>query len=683
MTQLLGLKPSALPRLRPGSWISLDTEDSGLYPDDGARVSVVSVAWNVADEDACACGGGVPGCIVCAVETDTVRGAAFPFAHGIEAQPWFNGSYALFGGDEGINFGLDQWFAIIEWIRQCRLRIAMHNGQYDLIMMDTGYADFMPGAAMSGVKLDQWTEWDTMLGCKNLWPTHPKNLADTAKRLNLGKKLGDPVKAWIKKHKAEYVKQGYPSGGSGYDLVPWLTMEAYAAEDAVLTQRLRNMQAAEFAEGYGDWTDFVTKQVPEMKQFVRMERRGLPFPVDLSLEQVSKLEARQGQVGKTLPFTPTKAEAVRFFFTDEVSRRGVKGVGLEPMKRGKPTKREPEGAPSLDAEVLGDMAEQNEPHAADWKLWTDVGRLSSMYYQGYAEKTGTDGRLRARIKQQREETRQSAGMADRLSIERVNLQAIPQDRKLKKALEGLDMPSVRQMIAWEVAENYPGWRLTELDLSQAELRAGALLADCKPMLKAFHEGADLHQQTADKVGTERQVGKVSNFSLIFDAGPFTFQSMIKAQAGIKISFDEAKNIVYPWKRTYPEYRRMADKWQTFVENNGYVPLVNGQNRWFLPREDPRKGWNQVVQGSIQQLFQEWLLAAEDICEAAEVFARADYEGIGGAGPLMCVHDSIICLIPEDTAGTIEALISDAALRLWEDFFPGVPGAVDSKQFGKG
>lgn len=672
MTQLLGLKPTALPQLRPGSWISLDTEDSGLYPDDGARVSVVSVAWDGDDEIRDA-GDDV-------LRPGTVRGAAFPFAHGIECQPWFNGAMALFGGDDGINLPAAEWLALARWLGD--KRISMHNAQYDLIMMDAGLPEWAPAGPRS-MTLDQWVEWDTMLGCKNLWPNHPKGLGPTATRLKLGKKLGDPVHAWIKKHKAEYVKQGYPSGGSGYDLVPWLTMEGYAAEDAILTQKLRNLQAAEFAEGYGDWTDFVTKQMPLMKQFVRMERRGLPYPPDVSLDQVAKLETRQHTVGKTLPFTPTKAEAVRFFFTDEVSRRGAKGLNLEPVKRGKPTTKEPLGAPSLDAEVLGDMAEQNEPHAADWKLWTDLGRLASMYYLGYAEKTGTDRRLRARIKQQREETRTSAGMADRLSIERVNLQAIPQDRKLKKALEGMDMPSVRTLIATEVATNYPGWRLTELDLSQAELRAGALLANCKPMLKAFHEGADLHQQTADKVGTERQVGKVSNFSLIFDAGPFTFQTMIKAQAGIKLSFAEAKNIVYPWKRTYPEYKRMADKWEAFVKDNGYVPLVNGQNRWFLPREDPRKGWNQVVQGSIQQLFQEWLLATEDICEAAGVFARAEHEGIGGAGPLMCVHDSNICLLPEDTADMIEAMIKDAALSLWEDFFPGVPGAVDAKQFGKG
>jgi DNA polymerase I-like protein with 3'-5' exonuclease and polymerase domains len=672
MSQLRGLRPSQLPKLKPGSWISLDTEDSGLYPDDGARVSVVSVAWDVDDEIH-------PDPIV--QTTFDVVGAAFPFAHGAECQPWFRGAFTLFGGDENINLGGAEWTYLISWLMD--KRISMQNAQYDLIMMDAGVPEWAPGfeGITSGFELDHLVGWDTMLGAKNLWPQQSKNLADLAVRHKLGKKLGDPVTAWIRKHKAEYVKQGYPSGGSGYDLVPWLTMEEYAAEDAILTQKLRQVQAYEFAEGYGDWTEFVTKQMPVMKLFVKMERRGLPYGVGHSLEQVSKLEKRQNEVGKILPFTPTAAEAKRYYFTDERTRRGIPGLGLIPAKRGKPTKREPEGAPSLDADVLADMAEAGEPFATEWKVYTDMGRLSSMYYMGYAEKTGKDGRLRGRIKQQREETRESAGMGERNSISRVNLQAIPQDFKLAKALEGLDIPSVRQIIAREVADNYPEWRLTELDLSQAELRAGAVLAECKPMLKAFHEGADLHGQTAKKIGVRRQVGKISNFSLIFDAGWLTFKTMIKAQSGIKLSEKEAKNIVYPWKRMYPEYKRMADKWQTFVEENGYVPLVNGQNRWFLPREDPHKGWNQLVQSSIQQLFQEWMLAAEDICEEARVHEYAELEGIGGAGPLMCVHDSIICLLPEAVADELEEKIKAAAIKLWDEYFPGVPGAVDAKIFG--
>ncbi|AWY07299.1 DNA polymerase I [Streptomyces phage Araceli] len=670
---MIDLKPSQLPRLRAGSWVALDTETSGLYPDDGARVASVSVAWFTADEVEPS---GLP-------SDDGVTGVAFPFAHGIENQPWFGGAFALFGGDDGLNLPGSEWDALNDWL--IGKRIVMHNGQYDLIMMDAGLPEWAPAGPRSLV-LDHLVQWDTMLGCKNLWPVHPKGLGPTADRLKLGKKLGDPVKDWIRKNKAKYVKQGYPSWGSGYDLVPWMLMGEYAAVDAVLTLKVWRKQQAEFLDGFGDWTEFVTKQMPLMKQFVRMERRGMPYPREKSLGYVGVLEAKQAKVARELPFTANKEAALKFFFSDETTRKGVAGLDLTPVNVGKATKAWPQGAPTLDAEVLGDMARDNVMGAQSWKLYTDLGRLASMYYGGYAEKCGEDGRLRARIRQIREETKTSDGMADRLSIERVNLQAMPHDGKLKAALEGLDMPSVRNLIASEVEENFPGWDLWELDLSQAELRVGALLSNCKPMLRAFTEGRDLHQDTADLIHAPRKTAKMSNFLLLFDGGWMTFMRQVKRQTGgdVILTPGEAKKIVFPWKRAYPQYKKMADIWEKFVQQHGFVPLANGQLRWFTARErqwDARKGWNQRVQGSIQQLFQEWLLEAEAICNRHGVQLRADGEGIGGAGVLMTVHDSIILLLPRDLAEVIVKEIQATAVRLWDEMFPGVPGAVDAKTFG--
>lgn len=666
---MINLKPSQLPRLRPGSWVALDTETSGLYPDDGARVSAVSAAWFVADEIEPS---GLPA-------SDGVVGVAFPFAHGVEVQPWFSGAFALFGGDEDVNLSGPEWNALVAWLMD--KHIIMHNALYDLIMMDAGLPEWAPAFRPGGigVKLDDLVQWDTMLGCKNLWPVEAKGLGPTAERLKLGTKLGDPVKDWIRKNKRTYVAQGYPSGASGYDLVPWVLMGQYAAEDAVLTLKLFRVQQGLFLDGFGDWAEFSCKQMPLMFQFTRMERRGMPYPRERSAGYVGTLETAQRTVGRGLPFTPTKSAAVKYFFEAGQTARGVECLNLDPIKVSDKT-----GAVSLDADVIGDLAFQSVPWAKEWKLHTDLGRVGSMYYGGYADKTGKDGRLRARIRQIRDITKDSDGMGDRLSIERVNLQAMPQDRKLASALEGLDMPTVRRLIAEEVAENYEGWDLSELDLSQAELRVGALLSGCTKMLRAFERGEDLHQTTADLVKIDRKTAKMSNFLLIFDGGWLTFKTQVKIQTGgdIRLSAVEAKNVVYPWKRTYPQFKRMADKWEFFAKQTGYVPLANGQLRWFTLREDKRKGWNQVVQGSIQQMFTDWLLEAEAICERWGVMKRAEAEGIGGAGPLMTVHDSIILLLPSDVRAAVVKEIQDAAVRLWNEQFPGVPGAVDAKAFGK-
>lgn len=676
------LIPSQLPKLKKGSWIALDTEDSGLFPDDGARVSTVSVAWHTDDVEACGCGY----CGFCVRGGPVVVGSAFPFAHGVEAQPWFNGAFTLFGGDEELNLPAHEWRALFNWISVFGLRIVEHNAQYDKIMMGAGLPDWCPAGPLK-MDIDKHVQWDSLLACKNLWPTELKGLGPTMTRLKLGTKLGDPVKDWIRKNKARYVKMGYPSWASGYDLVPWLLMSEYATEDAIGTRKLLDVQLAMFQDGYGDWTEFSGKQMDIMKLFVRMERRGMPFPREYSAGFVGVLEKKQNATGKALPFTPTPTAAKNFFFSEDISARGVKGLGLIPTKLGKDKADGSPGGPSLDAEVLSDLATDDVPYAKDWKLYTDLGRLASMYYGGYADKTGADGRLRARIRQLREETKTSDGMADRFSIERVNLQAMPHDGKLAVALEGLDVPSVRGLIAYEVAKNYPGWELWEFDLSQAELRVGALLSECGKMLDAFANGKDVHQMTADLIRVPRNpVAKSSNFLLIFDGGWNTFRSQVKKQTlgrpegPVILTPREAKEIVYPWKRTYPQFKLMADRWEDFANRTGYVPLANGQLRWFTAREDKRKAWNQRVQGSIAQFFQEWLLMVEEICEAAGVMKRAEVEGIGGAGPLMTVHDSIITLLPAGQVAQIGAEIKAAAVKLWDDMFPGVPGDVDAKQF---
>lgn len=696
MTSRTGyLIPSQLPVLRAGSWVSLDTETTGLFPDDGARVATYSVAWDCADQ----IDGPCPEHRDEPNEVWRIHGSAIPFAHGAEGQPWFCGNLSLFGDDD-LNADGSEFDALEAWIKDQKLRLIMHNAQYDLIMTGPGAGLNSWGPAGNRIMdLIDYVEWDSMIACRNLWPIERMGLGPTAARLGIGEKLDDAVRNWVRKNKRTYVAMGYPSWGSGYDLMPWAPvgdmrhgMGKYALEDAVLTRQLKPIQQAEFLDGFGDWTRYKTVQMEEMFELVRMERRGMPYPRKISAAGVGPLEKKQREVAKQLPFAPTDAHAKRYFFTTETTTRGVQGLGLTPVRVGKASKAFPAGEPSLDAEILHDFAEGEVPGAKLWKLHTDLGRVASMYYGGYAQKTGADDRLRARIRQFREQSKTSENMGERRSIERANLQAMPHDGKLAAVLEGLDLLSVRAMIALEVEQSYPGWSLLEFDLSQAELRAGALMSECQPMLDAFFRGDDLHQITADKLGVERNpVGKSSNFALIFDCAWRAFQAQVKQQTlgrkeGPTVLGDkEAQEIVRTWKGMYPEYRRAANRWEDFVRRNGYVPLANGQLRWFTPRErqfDARKGWNQVVQASIQQLFQEWLLRTAAACTDAGVHERAAADGIGGAGPLMVVHDSCIVLVPDDLVEKLDPAIKGAALELWSEFFPGVPGAVDCKPFGK-
>jgi hypothetical protein len=44
--------------------------------------------------------------------------------------------------------------------------------------------------------------------------------------------------------------------------------------------------------------------------------------------------------------------------------------------------------------------------------------------------------------------------------------------------------------------------------------------------------------------------------------------------------------------------------------------------------------------------------------------------------VLVVHDSQVLLLPDDSAETICAQIRANGLRLWQQYFPGIPGDID-------
>lgn len=637
--------------LPPNSPVALDWEASGLHPDDGARISMGSVAWFE---------GGV-------VHPDNIRSLAFAFDQGMENKPWLGGQDALFGSANEGNLPLEEWQALIRWLK-ARSYIVMHNMVYDIIMAGTGVREDLWDGKSHGVDLLGNVMWDTVAGCHNLWPRHEKGLKPTAARLwgVEERETEEVVKAWLKKHK---VKIG---DGIRYDYVPLDIIGPYATKDAELTLRLWCEQMEAYQRGEGSYDHVVTVLIPILRLVVREERKGLPYHVAGSRaasKEVSKAKIEQDRL---LPFLPTGRDAKTYFFgaDDERTGKGIAPLGLTPLVCSDKT-----GEPSLDSESLRRMVEQDVPHARDWQLYTLLDRSQSMYYDGWAVKTGADGRLRARV-------RPFGTVSSRFSIGRANLQAMPKDRKLEGLKEvGLgSLPTPRQLIVKAVEETMPGWVLMEYDLSQAELRLGALLANCRAMLEAYHNDVDLHQYTADQIGCPRQVGKVANLSLEYGAGVETLGNMMVKMTGgaVQMPHWQLREVWQGYHRAYPELNRAIEKWDSYAQRRRFVPLVGGQRRYIRPGEDTRLGWNQVVQGSLAQYMLYWLLEVDGMCRREGIEQRAAVEGIGGAGLLMEIHDSAIVLMPVDMVEKMSKLITDTGIEIWHWYFDHIRGGVPLK-----
>lgn len=530
-------------------WVAVDTETSGLFPDDHAYVACVALAW--------------PG-----------GSAAFPYDQGVRDKiPTIQ--MDLFD-EEDPNLPLDHWYVLMDWLAERKL--VMHNGKYDLTMIRAGLR--MDGR--TGRDLVDNLAWDTMLASRELDPIEPAGLDKAAERAGLGRKQGlQAIKDWLRRNKFK---------PNRYDLAPWSIVEPYVTTDAEQTAGLYVRQLKRFDAGEGSH-DRMQRRLELLEALYRMEHRGVGYDVERSREAAKVLEERAARIEAGVPFKCDVSSAKAYFYGE---------CGLLPDRR-----TEKRNEPVLDDEQVRKWVAEGVPWAREYQQVTKIRRAISMWYGGYADKIGGDGRLRCSYKQSEVKT-------GRMSVERVQLQAVP---KLDKALEGV--PSVRSLI--HAREGCDIWNL---DLQQAELRVAAKYSRCTRMLRMLAEGADLHGVTCQQVlGVEpgapdwklkRDIAKRLTFGSIFQVGSQTFQETLSKLADIHLPLDQCRAFVGQWRRMYPEFGQAYRKAERMAESKGYVRLLPNteyeHRSYFAERDWTHTAWNRIVQGSLAEFF--GLLMAE-------------------------------------------------------------------------
>ena len=683
-----------IPKWQP---VALDTETNGLYADDGARVSVVSLAWL----DPVRLRGDLRETVEAVKTGRGVVSLALPFSQGI-----WTGRHGIKPGcemdlfsddDDNPNLGRNEWQRLLDWLRGRRL--IFHNGKFDAEKMR--YAPI--GWDGHGIDLlDEWY-WDTQVAAHDIWPGEPTGLKPTMARL-----WGENETA-----EAEALKPYLgPKTNPRFDLVPWPIIEKYAAKDAEGTIRLFYQEIAQLGLiGRDSGDDFAAvnekllaetrEQIETAKSLYRMERAGIPYDAEGSREAARVLSKRKDALDLQLPFRATGPQAVQYFFTDgqtkDAHQKIHQGLNLSPVSLTE------KGAPQFTEQVVSTLIGQH-PAETDAgrvaRLWAERNKIATaikMWYVPYAEGLGSDGRLRCCFRQVTRGRGDVGGgtRSGRFSVERVNLQAIPHDYRLAKVMLNGEVPTPRQLIgrAIEALPEYDGW---EFDLAQAELRLAAAWANCDRMLSAFEEGRDLHGETTTELfntkpgdpdwGMYRQIGKRSNFTLCFGAGGATLATMIRKETGIDLSDDEGSVIVEKWNRLYPEFRKAIDLWSRHAEAFRSVPLASrlgfgtGRLRRFDHAEvrlGLHKAFNQLVQGSLGEFAKAWNLSTQAICDR---HGLGFVPSVGWTGLVLVIHDSQVLLLPTGARGdAIAAEAVEACRVLWDEFFnrPDPEGRVSS------
>ncbi len=393
-------------------------------------------------------------------------------------------------------------------------------------------------------------------------------------------------------------EKGLKSKADMWQLHPSL-VAPYAAQDVELVSRLREWQRPHL-ERWGLY-DLYLERCAYQQILLKAEARG--FLLDRALVEKYSEEALTQQTELSKEISALAGEEVNPASPRQMSKLL--------------------GVTSTAEKVLRKLGEGDRRVVAllDYRGWA---KLRGTYYEAFTAGMDSENILRASF-------RINGTVAGRLSMEKPNLQAIPQYDEMYKVKD--------------VFVARPGYTLIEADYAALELRLAAHFTKEPNLVEAFEKNESPHDTVAQRMGVDRHTAKTLNFSILYGAGPKRLSeqfSLSPERAGsLLANYWRANPLIYRWKESVQERAR----------KDGYVRLWSGHVRRYMPEEayipghkakaQPHTAPNNVIQGS-----------------GAEIIRRATmrldkYLRTTNCHLLLQVHDSLVYEVPD---GLLEAVI---------------------------
>jgi len=362
-------------------------------------------------------------------------------------------------------------------------------------------------------------------------------------------------------------------------------------------------------------------EIQSSEALFRIERNGVLIDAPTLAKQSQQLGERIGELEREAyaladqPFNLGSPKQIAEIFFDK--------LGLPVIKK------TPKGAPSTDEEVLEKLAE-DYPLPAKILEHRGISKLKSTYTDKLAQMAHpTTGRVHTHYAQ-------AVAVTGRLSSNDPNLQNIP-----------IRTPEGRRVREAFIAP--AGSLIASADYSQIELRIMAHLSNDEALLKAFHEGLDVHKATAaeifglapDEVSSEqRRYAKVINFGLIYGMSAF---GLAKA---LGIDNTAAKNYISRYFQRFAGVKEYMDETRAMAKQMGYVQTVFGR-RLYLPEinspNGPRRGGaeraaiNAPMQGTAADLIKMSMVSVQNTLDQESKRTKM----------IMQVHDELVFEVPQD------------------------------------
>ncbi|MGA0588398.1 DNA polymerase I [Dyella sp. KRB-257] len=415
----------------------------------------------------------------------------------------------------------------------------------------------------------------------------------------------------------------------------------YAAEDADVTLRLHHALWPKLQGEPALRRVYEEIEIPLVPVLARMEQRGVLIDAQVLRLQSQQLGRRMHELQQQ-----AYAEAGREFNLD--SPKQLQAILFDELGLAAKVKT-PTGQPSTNEEALEAIADE---HALP-RLILDYRGLAKLR-STYTDKLSS--MVNPRTGRVHTSYHQGGAATGRISSSDPNLQNIPvrteEGRRIRQAF-----------IAPE------GWRVMAADYSQIELRIMAHLSGDEGLLKAFHEGGDVHRATAAEVFgiapedvsvNQRRAAKAINFGLMYGMSAFGLARQLGVDRG------EAGDYMARYFARYPGVQAFMEATRRHAHRDGYVQTLFGRRLYLenltsrnqnLRQGAERAAVNAPMQGS-----------AADIIKRAMIAVDGWLAGRGDARMLMQVHDELVFEVRADAveavrAGVVERMSGAAELKV--------------------
>lgn len=350
--------------------------------------------------------------------------------------------------------------------------------------------------------------------------------------------------------------------------VPVAEVAEYAAEDADVTLRLRNLFAPKIEEA-GVHELFYTIEMPLIYVLAEMEATGVTLDTAALKQSSVELTATMNQLEREIIELAGKSFNVN-------STRQVGEILFDHLKLDDKAKKTKSGGYSTSEDILEKLRPKH-PIIGKLLEYRGLKKLLSTYIDALPELIHPEtGKIHTSFNQ-------AVTSTGRLSSTNPNLQNIPVRDELGREIRKAFIPDNEDCLFFSA------------DYSQIELRIMAHLSQDPHMIEAFQSGMDIHAATAAKIygvaldevtSDMRRKAKTANFGIIYGISVFGLAERLS------IPRSESKELIEGYFKTYSRVKEYMDESIETARQNGYVETIFKRKR-YLPDIHSR---NAVVRG---------------------------------------------------------------------------------------